>query len=206
MNTPMLPAFKARVLPVVVIECVDQAARLADALLTAGIDAIEITLRTPAALQAISLIAREVPTMQVGAGTVLTARELAEVQRAGAQFALSPGATPELLEAARAAEIPFIPGVATASEAMAARDRGFRLLKFFPAQALGGVAALRALAGPLQDLQFCPTGGLTAENAPNYLVLPNVPLVGGSWITPPNAIQQGDWARIANLAQYASTL
>lgn len=206
MNPPMIPVFKARVLPVVVIERVEQAVPLSRALLTAGIDAIEITLRTPAALQAIAVIANELPAMHVGAGTVLTVHELAEVQRAGARFALSPGATSGLLEAASAVAMPFIPGVASASEAMAARDRGFRLLKFFPAQALGGATALRALAGPLRDLQFCPTGGLTAENAPNYLALPNVPLVGGSWITPLDAIRQGDWARIASLARHASTL
>lgn len=206
MNAPALPSLKSRVLPVVVIDQAAQAVPLAQALFAAGIDAVEITLRTPAALEAISLITHEVPAMQVGAGTVLSANDLDQVQHAGARFALSPGASPELLRAARTRDIPFIPGVATASEAMAARDQGFRLLKFFPAQALGGTATLRALAGPLQDIQFCPAGGLTAENASAYLALSNVALVGGSWVTPQDAIRSADWSRITALARHARSL
>lgn len=201
-----LPAFRTRVLPVVVIEDPAHAVPLAEALLAGGVDAIEITLRTPAALQAITAVARTVPGMCVGAGTVLGADDLRRVRDAGARFALSPGATPSLLDAAAAGPLPFVPGVMTAGEAMAARERGFALLKLFPAEQAGGPAMLRALAGPLADVRFCPTGGLTAANAASYLQLPNVALVGGSWLTPREALARGDWAAIAAIAREAVRL
>lgn len=201
-----LPAFRTRVLPVVAIEEASHAVPLAEALLAGGVDAIEITLRTPAALGAIAAVARAVPGLCVGAGTVLNADDLRRVHDAGARFALSPGATPALLDAAATGPLPFVPGVMTASEAMAARDRGFTLLKLFPAEQAGGPAMLRALAGPLADVRFCPTGGLTAANAAAYLGLPNVALVGGSWLAPRDALARGDWGAITALAQAAARL
>lgn len=201
-----LPAFRTRVLPVVAIEEASHAVPLAEALLAGGVDAIEITLRTPAALGAIAAVARAVPGLCVGAGTVLNADDLRRVHDTGARFALSPGATPALLDAAATGPLPFVPGVMTASEAMAARDRGFTLLKLFPAEQAGGPAMLRALAGPLADVRFCPTGGLTAANAAAYLGLPNVALVGGSWLAPRDAPARGDWGAITALAQAAARL
>lgn len=199
-----LPPFRSRVVPVVVIAEVAHAVPLAEALLEGGIDVIEITLRSAAALAAIEAVARAVPAMQVGAGTVTRAAEVAQVQRAGARFALSPGATPALLAAVKEAGLPFIPGVATASEAMAARDAGFALLKCFPAAPLGGVELLKAWAGPLPELRFCPTGGVSSADLARYLALPNVAMVGGSWLTPAAAVQARDWAQIARLAREAS--
>lgn len=201
-----LPAFRTRVLPVVVIEQPAHAVPLAEALLAGGVDAIEITLRTPAALDAIAAVARAVPGLCVGAGTVLGAGDLRRVHDAGARFALSPGATPALLDAAAASPLPFVPGVMTASEAMAAHERGFTLLKLFPAEQAGGPAMLRALAGPLADVRFCPTGGLTAANAASYLRLPNVALVGGSWLAPRDVLARGDWGTVTALAQTAMRL
>lgn len=201
-----LPAFRTRVLPVVVIEQPAHAVPLAEALLAGGVDAIEITLRTPAALDAIAAVARAVPGLCVGAGTVLGTGDLRRVHDAGARFALSPGATPALLDAAAASPLPFVPGVMTASEAMAAHERGFTLLKLFPAEQAGGPAMLRALAGPLADVRFCPTGGLTAANAASYLRLPNVALVGGSWLAPRDVLARGDWGTVTALAQTAVRL
>lgn len=201
-----LPAFRTRVLPVVVIEQPAHAVPLAEALLAGGVDAIEITLRTPAALDAIAAVARAVPGLCVGAGTVLGTGDLRRVHDAGARFALSPGATPALLDAAAASPLPFVPGVMTASEAMAAHERGFTLLKLFPAEQASGPAMLRALAGPLADVRFCPTGGLTAANAASYLRLPNVALVGGSWLAPRDVLARGDWGTVTALAQAAMRL
>jgi 2-dehydro-3-deoxyphosphogluconate aldolase/(4S)-4-hydroxy-2-oxoglutarate aldolase len=201
-----LPVFRTRVLPVIVIDHLAQAVPLAQALLAGGVDAMEITLRTPVALDAISAVARAVPQMCVGAGTVLDAQDLRRVGDAGARFALSPGAGPGLLAAAAAGSLPFIPGVMTASEALAAREHGFGLLKLFPAEQAGGLGFLQALAAPLADLRFCPTGGLTAGNAMDYLALPNVALVGGSWLAPRAALAHGDWATITALAQATTRL
>lgn len=199
-----LPPFRSRVVPVVVIAELAHAVPLAEALLEGGIDVIEITLRSGVALAAIEAVARAVPAMHLGAGTVTRAAEVAQVQRAGARFALSPGATPALLAAVHRAGLPFIPGVATASEAMAARDAGFTLLKCFPAASLGGVELLKAWAGPLPELRFCPTGGVSAADLARYLALPNVAMVGGSWLTPAAALQARDWGQIARLAREAS--
>ena len=198
-----LPPFRTRVLPVVALARADSAVRLAHALLEGGIDAIEITLRTPAALAAIETLARQVPELVVGAGTVLRPADLAAVRDAGARFALAPGCTPALLAAAAAMRLPFIPGVASASEAMLAHEAGFGLLKCFPAVPLGGVELLKAWAGPLPELRFCPTGGIGLEQLGAFLSLPNVALVGGSWITPAAALDLGDWARITTLARQA---
>jgi 2-dehydro-3-deoxyphosphogluconate aldolase / (4S)-4-hydroxy-2-oxoglutarate aldolase len=204
MNTPApLPRFTSRVMPVVVIREVAQAVPLAEALLEGGIDVIEVTLRSEAALRAIEAIARAVPGIQVGAGTVTRVAEVAQVMAAGARFGLSPGATPALLAAVTQHGLPFIPGVATASEAMAAREAGFDLLKCFPARELGGVELLRAWAGPLPDIRFCATGGVSASDVDRYLALPNVAMVGGSWLTPAAAVQAGDFAEITRLARAA---
>ncbi|WP_370681239.1 bifunctional 4-hydroxy-2-oxoglutarate aldolase/2-dehydro-3-deoxy-phosphogluconate aldolase [Comamonas sp. GB3 AK4-5] len=210
MSTPtsatVLPTFSTRVLPVIVIDKLAQAVPLAQALLAGGVDAMEITLRTPVAMDAISAVAHAVPQMCVGAGTVLDAQDLHRVRDAGARFALSPGAGPDLLAAAAAGSLPFIPGVMTACEALAAREHGFGLLKLFPAEQAGGLALLQALAAPLADLRFCPTGGLTAGNAMDYLALPNVTLVGGSWLAPRAALAHGDWATITALASATTKL
>lgn len=201
-----LPAFSSRIVPVVVVHDSAHALPLARALLDGGIDVIEITLRSEAAWKAIEIVARELPEMAVGAGTVTRPEEVARVAAAGARFALSPGCTPALLDAVQKARLPFIPGVATPSEAMAAREAGFGLLKCFPAAQLGGVETLKAWAGPLPDIRFCPTGGVTLANLGGYLALPNVALVGGSWLTPAAVLAQGDWATITRLAREATAL
>ncbi|MEY2685389.1 MAG: hypothetical protein RJA09_2533 [Pseudomonadota bacterium] len=199
-----LPTFQSRVVPVVVVSDPAQAVPMAQALLAGGVDVIEITLRSAAGLAAIEAVARQVPGMQVGAGTVTRPHEVAQVLNAGARFALSPGCTPALLDAVAQAGLPFIPGVATPSEAMAARDAGYRLMKCFPAAQLGGVEVLKAWGGPLPDLRFCPTGGVSLANMASFLALPNVAMVGGSWLTPAAAVAAGDWQRIETLAREAT--
>jgi 2-dehydro-3-deoxyphosphogluconate aldolase / (4S)-4-hydroxy-2-oxoglutarate aldolase len=194
------------VIPVVTIEDAALAAPLARALLSGGVRTIEITLRTPAALDAIGAVARDVPEMVVGAGTVLNERDLAAAINAGAHYALSPGGTPALLDAARGAAIPFIPGVATSSEIMAGLERGYTHFKLFPAEQLGGVATLKALAGPLPSVRFCPTGSITADKATAYLALSNVLCVGGSWIASSERIKAQDWAGIEAAAKQAAAL
>lgn len=194
------------VMPVVTIADAATAPALAHALLAGGIGAIEITLRTPAALEAIRRVAGEVPQMALGAGTILSVNDAFAATEAGAHFLVSPGLTPALAHAARDCPAPLLPGVATASEAMAARETGFRLLKLFPAEPAGGCALLRSLAGPLPDLRFCPTGGISVESAPAYLALANVICVGGSWIAPDAAIAAGDWVGITARAAVAAAL
>ena len=205
-SAPPLPLFTSRVVPVVVIEDPSRAVPLAQALLEGGVDVIEITLRSDAALAALEAVARAVPAMAVGAGTVTRAEQVASVVSAGARFALSPGATPALLAAVRQARLPFVPGVATPSEAMAAHEAGYSLLKCFPAAQLGGVEVLKAWAGPLPRLRFCPTGGVSPSNLEAYLALPNVAMVGGSWLTPAAALRAGDWAAVTRLAREAVQL
>lgn len=195
----------APVMPVIVIEESAKAAALAGALVAGGLRAIEVTLRTPAALESIAAIAG-VEGAIVGAGTLITPQDVDRAKAAGARFGVSPGATPELLRAAREADLPLIPGVATASEAMMALADGYRVLKFFPASAIGGAPALKALGAPLPQLRFCPTGGVTPQNAGDYLSLPNVVCVGGSWVAPAAAVAAGDWAEITRLAREASSL
>jgi 2-dehydro-3-deoxyphosphogluconate aldolase/(4S)-4-hydroxy-2-oxoglutarate aldolase len=205
MKTPTpLPHFQSRVVPVVVITDPAQAVPMAEALLAGGVDVIEITLRSAAGLAAIEAVARAVPAMQVGAGTVTRASEVAQVMAAGARFALSPGSTPALINAVLDAGLPFIPGVGSPSEAMAMRDAGFTLMKCFPAAQLGGVEVLKAWGGPLPDLRFCPTGGVSLANMAQFLALPNVAMVGGSWLTPAAAVAAGDWAQITRLAREAT--
>lgn len=196
----------APVVPVVVIRDLAHAVPLARALVAGGTPAIEVTLRTPVALDAIRAIAAEVEGAQVGAGTVLTPRDLAAVARAGASFAVSPGATSSLLDAAAYGGVPLLPGAATASEVMTLLERGYILQKCFPAAAIGGAALLKSWAGPLPGARFCPTGGITEANARDYLALPNVICVGGSWLTPPAAVSAGDWNAIEALARAASGL
>lgn len=191
------------VIPVLTIEDVAQAVPLARALVAGGLPAIEITLRTKPALAAIEAVAREVEGAFVGAGTVLNREQLRDAQRAGATFAVSPGATPALLEAADVADMGLLPGVATASEAMAAQEAGYRFLKFFPAEASGGVNFLKSVYGPLPDLRFCPTGGIDAAKAQAYLALPNVLCVGGSWVVPGAALKAGDYDAVTKLAREA---
>ncbi len=194
------------VLPVVTIDDAARAEPLARALLAGGVRTIEITLRTPAALDAMRAIARAVPEMIVGAGTVLTADDLDAAITAGARYALSPGGTPKLMKAARKRGIPFIPGVATSSEIQRGLELGYTHFKLFPAEQLGGVATLKALAGPLPQARFCPTGSITAEKAPGYLALSNVLCVGGSWIAPADKINAGDWGAIETAARAAAAL
>ncbi|HUW54396.1 MAG TPA: bifunctional 4-hydroxy-2-oxoglutarate aldolase/2-dehydro-3-deoxy-phosphogluconate aldolase [Rhodanobacter sp.] len=196
----------APVIPVVVIDDVKAAVPMARALVAGGIRAIEVTLRTPAALEAIRAIAAEVQDATVGVGTVLTADDLAAALRAGARFAVSPGVSPRLLDAAEDSELPLLPGVATASEAMSLLERGYRHLKFFPAVPAGGHKLLGAWAGPLPQLRFCPTGGISLATAPDFLALPNVICIGGSWLTPTAKLAAGDWAGIELLAREAAAL
>jgi len=201
-----LPVFTTRVLPVIVITDVAQAVPLAEALLAGGIDAMEITLRHVAGLPAIEAVARSVPAMRVGAGTVTRVHEVEQVCNAGAGFALSPGFTDELLDAAQTASLPFVPGVMTPGEVMRARERGIGLMKLFPAEQAGGIGMLKALSGPLGDVRFCPTGGVSPANLAEFLKQPNVAMVGGSWLTPREALQARDWALITSLAREACAL
>ncbi|SPA56346.1 bifunctional 4-hydroxy-2-oxoglutarate aldolase/2-dehydro-3-deoxy-phosphogluconate aldolase [Cupriavidus taiwanensis] len=194
------------VIPVLEFHSVDEALHVSEALVTGGLPLLEITLRTPVALEAIRAVAAALPQACVGAGTVLSVEQLHAVRDAGAQFAVSPGLTPTLAAGARGAGISLLPGVATASEAMAALEAGFTFLKFFPAQAAGGVPMLKSLGGPLPQLRFCPTGGIDAALAPSYLALPNVVCVGGSWVVPKDAVAGGDWSRIRALAEQARAL
>ena len=196
----------APVVAVVTIERVDDAVPIARALVAGGIPAIEVTLRTPAAIDAIEAIANSVHGAVAGAGTVLNADDLRAAERAGAKFAVAPGASPALLQAAENSAVPFLLGSASASEAMTFFERGFRLQKFFPAEPAGGVDYLRALSGPLPAIRFCPTGGVRAETAAAYLALANVVCVGGSWLTPANLVRAGDWAAITALARQAEKL
>jgi 2-dehydro-3-deoxyphosphogluconate aldolase/(4S)-4-hydroxy-2-oxoglutarate aldolase len=196
----------APVIPVVVIEDARHAVPLARALVAGGLPMIEITLRTAAGLEAIRAIAAEVPEAVVGAGTVLTPAQLDAVQAAGARFAVSPGATPRILEAAADRAIPLLPGIATATEAMLLIERGFTCAKFFPAAPAGGVAYLSALAAPLPQLKFCPTGGITLASAPEFLALGNVLCVGGSWMVGRAALEAQDWAGVTAAAAAAARL
>ena len=196
----------ASVIPVLTIERERDAVPLARALGEGGLVVIEVALRTPAANAAIAAIAREVPQIVVGAGTLQRAADVAAAVRAGARFLVSPGTTPELAAAALASELPYLPGVATPSEIMAARSLGLCLMKLFPAEALGGTGFLRALAPVFPGVAFCPTGGIDERAAADYLALPNVPMVGGSWMAPKDAIASGDWPRIRRLAESAAAI
>jgi 2-dehydro-3-deoxyphosphogluconate aldolase / (4S)-4-hydroxy-2-oxoglutarate aldolase len=194
------------VIPVIVLHRVQDAVPLAEALLAGGVKVMEVTLRTPVALQCIEAIARALPEALVGAGTLRNVADAESAFDAGARFGVSPGFRSDLGHACRNLGLPLLPGVSTASEVMAANAGGYDFLKFFPAEAAGGVPMLRALSGPFPDIVFCPTGGLTPASAPNYLALPNVKVCGSSWLTPADAVAAGDWARITQLAREASAL
>ena len=198
---PLEIASHGPVIPVIVIEREADALPLARALLAGGVRVLEVTLRTSAALPAIEAIARALPDAIVGAGTVLNAEDARRAKEAGAVFAVSPGYTHSVGEACGALGLPLLPGVATSGEIMAALADGYDFLKLFPAQAVGGLGLLKAWASPFGAVSFCPTGGITAQLASDYLALPNVRCVGGSWLTPPDAVRAGDWARITELAQ-----
>lgn len=197
---------RAPVVPVLTIERLDDAVPLARALVAGGLPVLEITLRTEAALGAIERVSEEVEGAVVGAGTILTPRDLAAAARAGAAFAISPGATPALLEAGRDAAIPYIPAVATASELMLGLEHGYTCFKFFPAESAGGVGALKSFAGPFAAARFCPTGGIDLAKAPAYLALPNVLTVGGSWMAPAALVAGRAWLEIEALARTAAAL
>ena len=195
----------ARVIPVIAIDDPEHAAPLARALVAGGICVLEVTLRTAHGLAAIRAMA-EVPGAIVGVGTLTQAAEFAAARDAGAVFGVSPGLTPALIEAARKSGLPLLPGVMTPSEVLAAREAGFRELKLFPAMQAGGVGMLNAIGGPLPDVTFCPTGGISIDTAAQFLACRNVACVGGSWLTPKDALQAGDWARITALAKAAAAL
>ena len=194
------------VIPVLTIERASDAVPLARALVAGGLRVLEITLRTPVAIEAIALISREVEGAVTGAGTVLTAGDWARAEKAGAQFIVSPGLTQPLIDVAAASPLAFLPGVATAGELMRGLDAGLTSFKFFPAETCGGAPALKALYGPFTDIRFCPTGGISAKTAPDYLALPNVICVGGGWVAPADALAAGDFGRITDLARAASAL
>ncbi|MBV8777953.1 MAG: bifunctional 4-hydroxy-2-oxoglutarate aldolase/2-dehydro-3-deoxy-phosphogluconate aldolase [Alphaproteobacteria bacterium] len=203
----MHPLFRGTsVIPVLSIEHERDAVPLARTLYEGGLSVIEVTFRTAAAATSVAAIAAALPQITVGAGTLLRARDVGEAVRAGARFLVSPGTTPELAGAALATELPYLPGVATPSEIMAARALGICVMKLFPAAALGGPMLLRALAPVFPGIAFCPTGGIDEASAGEYLALPNVPMVGGSWMTPRDAVAAGDWPRIRRLAERAAAI
>lgn len=195
----------APIIPVLVIDDLAHARPLAEALVAGGLPALEVTLRTPCALDAIRAMA-DVPGGVVGAGTLLTPEDVRAAKAAGARFGVSPGATPRLLAACAEEGLPLLPGAATASEVMALYEQGYDMLKFFPAEAAGGAPALKAIGAPIPQVSFCPTGGITPQNAPAYLALPNVICAGGSWVAPKAACAAGDWAAIEALARDAAAL
>lgn len=205
MNTLELAGY-GPVIPVIVLQRVADAVPMARALVAGGVRVLEVTLRTPVGLACIEAIAREVPEAVVGAGTIRSTADARAAKAAGSRFGVSPGYTAAVGAACREAGLPLLPGVATAGEVMAAMADGLNFLKFFPATAAGGIPMLKALAGPYPDIGFCPTGGITAETAPAFLALPNVKVCGGSWLTPQDAVDAGDWGRITALARAASAL
>jgi 2-dehydro-3-deoxyphosphogluconate aldolase/(4S)-4-hydroxy-2-oxoglutarate aldolase len=208
LRTPSESSLLSRVpvVPVVVVDDPAHAVPVARALVAGGLPVIELTLRTPVALDAIRAIASEVPEILVGAGTIMTPGQAKEALDAGAQFLVSPGSTPSLLGAMADTGLPFLPGTATVSEVLAVLEAGYTELKFFPAEASGGAAFLRSVAAPVPAARFCPTGGITAATAASYLALPNVGCVGGSWLTPADALASGDWGRVTELARAAAAL
>ena len=194
------------VIPVIVIDRLEDAVPLAEALVAGGVRVLEVTLRTSVALRCMEAIAKAVPDAIVGAGTVRSVTDAQAAKNAGCQFAVSPGYLSSIGQACRDLDLPLLPGVATGSEVMAANADGHSFLKLFPATAVGGIALLKSLAGPFADVMFCPTGGITLQSAPDFLALPNVPVCGGSWLTPADAIARKDWARITELARQAQRL
>ena len=205
MNTLEL-ANHGPVIPVIVINKVEDAVPIAEALLAGGIKVLEVTLRTPCALQAIEAIAKAIPEAIVGAGTVRSVADAHAAKNAGCTFAVSPGYTSEIGKSCFDIGLPLLPGVSTGSEVMTANADGYYFLKLFPAVAVGGINLLRGFAGPFTDVKFCPTGGITVETAPQFLALPNVPVCGGTWLTPADAVAAKNWQHITQLAQQASAI
>ena len=206
MMNPLELAAPGPVIPVIVIQRLDDAVPLAQALIEGGVRVLEMTLRTPVALRCMEAIARAVPDAIVGAGTVRNVADAQAARDAGCRFAVSPGYSSDVGIACRNLGLPLLPGVATASEVMQANADGYDFLKFFPATAAGGIPLLKALAGPFPDVAFCPTGGITVETAPQFLALPNVKVCGGSWLTPQDAVDAKDWPRITQLARASAAL
>jgi 2-dehydro-3-deoxyphosphogluconate aldolase/(4S)-4-hydroxy-2-oxoglutarate aldolase len=194
------------VVPVLKIDRLEDAVPLARALAAGGLPAIEITLRTPVALDAIRAVAKEVPEAIVGAGTILNVRDFENVEKAGARFVVSPGQTPDLLKRAAKSDAAFLPGAITPAEMMTLLEHDYTVAKFFPAEQAGGVAFIKSLASPFAGLSFCPTGGISAKNAGEYLSQPNIVCIGGSWVAPDDALKAGDWARVTKLAAEAAAL
>ena len=194
------------VIPVIVIEDIDDAVPMAKALLAGGIKVLEVTLRTSCALKAIEMIANEVPEAIVGAGTLRTKSDATNAKLVGSQFAVSPGYTNEMGMICKDIELPLLPGVSSGGEVMNANNDGYYFLKLFPAVAVGGINLLKGFSGPFSDVQFCPTGGVTVDSAPDFLALPNVPVCGGTWLTPKKLIENKDWAAITKLAKQASSI
>ena len=210
MKTPSMQALDLAncgpVIPVIVLDRIDDAVPIAQALVAGGVRVLEVTLRTPVALRCMEAIARAVPEAIVGAGTVRSVADAQAAKDAGCRFVVSPGYNSKIGQACRNIDLPLLPGAATASEVMAANADGYYFLKFFPAVAAGGIVMLKAFAGPFGDVHFCPTGGITLASAPQFLALPNVKMCGGSWLTPPDAVAAGDWLRITALAREATAL
>jgi len=205
MDTLELAGYGA-VIPVIVLQRVEDAVPLARALVEGGVRVLEVTLRTSVALACMEAIAKAVPEAIVGAGTIRSVADAKAAKDVGCRFGVSPGYTSAIGRACADLQLPLLPGVATASEVMTATADGYRFLKFFPATAAGGIPLLKALAGPFPDIAFCPTGGITVETAPQFLALPNVKVCGGSWLTPEDAVKAGDWARITELARATAKL
>lgn len=205
MNTLDLVSY-GPVIPVIVINKLEDAVPMARALVAGGVRVLEVTLRTPIALQCMEAIARDVPEAVLGAGTIRSVADAKAAKDVGCVFGVSPGYTSQIGHACRELELPLLPGTATGSEVMQATADGYSFLKFFPAMQAGGIPMLKALAGPFTDVVFCPTGGITVESAPQFLALPNVKVCGGSWLTPADAVAARDWARITQLAREASAL
>lgn len=205
MNTVELASY-GPVIPVIVINRIEDAVPMAQALVEGGVRVLEVTLRTPVALRCMEAIAKAVPDAIVGAGTVRSVADAQAAKNAGCRFAVSPGYLSAIGVACREIGLPLLPGVSTGSEVMQANADGYQFLKFFPATAAGGIPMLKALAGPFPDVAFCPTGGITPETAPQFLSLPNVRVCGGSWLTPSDAVEAGDWARITQLARATALL
>ncbi len=195
-----------QVIPVIIIDDAAKAVPMGRALVAGGVRVLEITLRTPGALDAVRALSAEVPEAIVGVGTVLEPKQFVEARKAGAKFAISPGFTPALADAANDAGLSLLPGVTSPSEIMAAMEKGLHTLKFFPAEAAGGTAMLKSFASPFASVKFCPTGGITLKTAPSYLALPNVVCVGGSWLVPAEAVRDDNWAEVTRLAQEAAAI
>ena len=194
------------VIPVIVINHIDEAVPIAEALIAGGIRVLEVTLRTECALKAIEAISRNVPQAIVGAGTLRTRADATNAKLAGSQFAVSPGYTSEMGAICREINLPLLPGVSTGSEVMMANNEGYQFLKLFPAVAVGGISLLKGFSGPFADIKFCPTGGITGDTARDFLSLPNVPVCGGTWLTPKALVEAKKWAEITKLAKEASSL